>query len=99
MMNSLISVSDKIMLRKRVLIESVNDELKKIAQVEHSRHCSLANFRTNPMSTIAAYCFFPKKPSVSLELIHDNQLTLFRLLILIHVKWAAEKIGKSTKCT
>ena len=30
------SIADKICLRKRVLIETVNDELKNIAQIEHS---------------------------------------------------------------
>ena len=81
MKNSLRSVSDKIMLRKRALIESVNDELKNIAQIEHSRHRSFANFVSNALSVIAAYCFFPKKPSISLEFFTDNQLILFRLLI------------------
>ena len=77
MRNSLMSVSDKIMLRKRALVESVNDELKNIAQIEHSRHRSFANFITNALSAIAAYCFFPKKPSISLEFVADKQLTLF----------------------
>lgn len=77
MRNSLMSVVDKIMLRKRVLIEYVNDELKNIAQIEHSRHRSFTNFSTNVLSAIAAYCFFPKKPSIPLEYIFDNQLTLF----------------------
>ena len=57
MKNSLMSVSDKIMLRKRAIVESVNDELKNIAQIEYSRHRSFANFITNALSTIAAYCF------------------------------------------
>ena len=60
MRNSLMSVSDKIMLRKSALVESVNDALKNIA-IEHSRHRSFANFITNALSAIAAYCFFPKK--------------------------------------
>lgn len=77
MMNSLMSVSDKIMVRKRDLVESVNDELKNIAQIEHSRHRSFANFITNALCPIAAYCFFPKKPSISLEFVTENQLTLF----------------------
>ncbi len=77
MKNSLMTVADKIMLRKRALVESVNDELKNIAQIEHSRHRSFTNFITNALSAIAAYCFFPKKPSVSLEFVLDNQLTLF----------------------
>ena len=77
MKNPLMSVADKIMLCKRTLVESVNDELKNIAQIEHSRHRSFANFITNALSAIAAYCFFPKKPSISLEFVSDNQLTLF----------------------
>ena len=77
MKNSLMSVTDKIMLRKRAVIESVNDELKNIAQIEHSRHRSFENFITNALSAIAAYCFFPKKPSISLEFVDDKQLTLF----------------------
>ncbi len=77
MRNSLKSVADKIMPRKRALVESVNDELKNIAQIEHSRHRSFTNFITNALSAIAAYCFFPKKPSISLEFVFDNQLTLF----------------------
>ena len=77
MRNSLMFVADKIMLRKRALVESVNDELKNIAQMEHSRHRSFVNFITNALSAIAAYCFFPKKPSVSLEFVNDNQLILF----------------------
>ncbi|PJY67139.1 transposase DDE domain protein [Bacteroides fragilis] len=36
MRNSLMSIADKILLRKRALIEIVNDELKNIAQIEHS---------------------------------------------------------------
>ena len=77
MKNSLMSVADKIMLRKRALVESVNDELKNIAQIEHSRHRPFVNFITNALSAIDAYCFFPKKPSISLAFVADNQLTLF----------------------
>ncbi|MCX4294778.1 MAG: IS982 family transposase, partial [Prevotella sp.] len=50
---------------------------KNIAQIEHSRHRSFANFITNALSAIDAYCFFPKKPSISLAFVADNQLTLF----------------------
>ena len=77
MKNCLMSVSDKILLRKRAVIESVNDELKNIAQLEHSRHRSFNNFIVNAVAAIAAYCFFPKKPSISLEYYSDNQLTIF----------------------
>jgi hypothetical protein len=77
MKNCLMSVSDKVLLRKRAVIESVNDELKNIAQLEHSRHRSFNNFIVNAVSALAAYCFFPKKPTISLDYLHDNQLTLF----------------------
>ena len=56
--DSLMSIADKILLRKRALIETVNDELKNIAQIEHSRHRSFSNFIANSLSAIAAYCLF-----------------------------------------
>ena len=77
MKGTLMSVSDKILLRKRAIIETVNDELKNIAQIEHSRHRSFHNFVMNTISGIAAYCFFPKKPMVNLERSFDNQLAIF----------------------
>ena len=71
------SVSDKVLLRKRAIIESVNDELKNMAQVEHSRHRSFHNFVNNLMAGLAAYCFFPKKPMLQLDRELDKQLTIF----------------------
>ena len=52
--------ADKILLRKRNVIESVNDELKNIATIEHSRHRSVTNFLTNTLAAVAAYQYFPK---------------------------------------
>lgn len=49
MRNSLIGIADKILLRKRALIETVNDELKNIAQIEHLRHRSFNNFIANSL--------------------------------------------------
>ena len=80
MKGALMSVSDKLLLRKRAIIETVNDELKNIAQVEHSRHRSFGNFVVNLLGGIAAYCYFPKKPSIRVQTIdmsNDRQLTLF----------------------
>ncbi len=74
---NVVVLSDKVLLRKRALIESTNDELKNIAQIEHSRHRSFSNFIVNTIAALAAYCFFPKKPSISLEHYHDKQLVLF----------------------
>ncbi len=77
MKNAFISYSDKILLRKRAVIESVNDELKNICQIEHSRHRCFANFITNLLAGIAAYSFLPKKPSINFETEVDNSLVLF----------------------
>ncbi len=74
MRNSLMSIADRILLRKRALIETANDELKNIAQIEYSRHRSFSNVIANSLSAIAAYCFFEKKPAI---FINDGQLTIF----------------------
>ena len=63
----LLSWKDKILLRKRSLIETVNDQLKNISQIEHSRHRSPDNFLINLLSGIAAYMHQPKKPSLNLS--------------------------------
>ena len=67
MKNSLMLLQDKIALRKRALIEIVNDELKNICQIEHTRHRSFENFTTNLLSGLIAYSFFEKKPSINLQ--------------------------------
>lgn len=77
MKNSLMLMSDKILLRKRSVIETVNDELKNICQVEHSRHRSVGNFITNLIAGIIAYHFLPKKPSIRFEALKTNQLAIF----------------------
>ncbi len=51
---------DKLLLRKRALIESINDELKNMCQIEHTRHRSPTNFLVNLFSDLVAYTFFPK---------------------------------------
>lgn len=58
MKNALMLLHDRIMLRKRALIESVNDELKNLCQIEHTRHRSFDNFIVNMLSALAAYSFF-----------------------------------------
>ena len=76
-MTILILFHDSVILRKRSIIETINDELKNMAQLEYSRHRSFHNFVNNLMSGLAAYCFFPKKPMLRLEREIDNQLTIF----------------------
>ena len=77
MKNSLMLLQDKIALRKCALIETVNDELKNIYQVEHARHRSFDNFVTNLLSGLIAYSFFDKKPSINLQ---ENIVDLKRLV-------------------
>jgi GTP cyclohydrolase II len=67
MKNSLIKLRDKILLRKRAIIESVNDQLKNICQIEHSRHRSRFNFLVNLFAGLIAYSYHPKKPSIDLN--------------------------------
>jgi hypothetical protein len=72
MKNKLMPVIDKILLRKRSLIETVNDQLKNISQIEHTRHRSIWNFMVNILGALVAYCFQPKKPSLNLSTQEHN---------------------------
>ena len=64
MKNRLMRLSDKLLLQRRGLIESVIGQLKHISQIEHSRHRSPINFAVNLMAGLIAYCHQPKKPSL-----------------------------------
>ena len=64
MKNKLMHLVDKILLRKRAIIESVNDQLKNISQIEHTRHRSPWNFACNLIAGLCAYSLQPKKPSI-----------------------------------
>jgi Transposase DDE domain len=66
MKNKLMPVLDKLLLRKRALIECVNDQLKNVSQIEHSRHRSATNGIVNMVAAVVAYTFQPKKPSLDL---------------------------------
>lgn len=61
MKNKLMDFYDRVMLRKRAVIEFVNDFLKNICDIEHSRHRSVTNFLVNLISALAAYSFLPKE--------------------------------------
>jgi hypothetical protein len=78
MKNRLMTMRDKILLRKRSVIETINDELKNICEIEHSRHRSPVNFLINLFAGLAAYSFFEKKPSIKFERsMPTEQLKLF----------------------
>jgi hypothetical protein len=77
MKNSLMNMHDKIMLRKQSVIETINDELKNMCQIEHSRHRSFVNFIVNILAGLTAYSFFPKKLSIKNQTVKTNQLCAF----------------------
>ena len=90
MKGAMMSGSDKLLLRKRAIIETVNDELKNIAQIEHSRHSCFDNFMVNLLGALSAYCFFPKKPTIRVEPVdcmNDRQPTfILKYFRRTHVK-------------
>jgi transposase len=73
MKNRLLLLFDKLMLRKRALIETITDQLKNISQVAHTRHRSVDNFLVNLVAGLIAYTHQPKKPSLNLR---DGALAL-----------------------
>ena len=67
MKNQLITWTDRILLRRRAIVETVIDQLKNISQIEHSRHRSFSNFVVNVLCGLIAYCRRPTKPSLGLD--------------------------------
>ncbi len=76
MKNKLMLMSDKILLRKRAIIESVNNLLKNSCQIEHHRHRSRWNFLSNLLSGIANYCLNPDKPRLFFHRKEIDQTTI-----------------------
>ncbi len=69
------------MLRQRSIIESLNDMLKNVAQLVHTRHRSVHNFLMNLLAGMGAYCFFTVKPEVNFDfevVPSDGQLVLWQ---------------------
>ena len=71
-----IALFDKILLRKRSIIETINDQLKNISQIEHSRHRSLTNCMINVVAGLLAYSYQEKRPSLNIRADHDLLLLL-----------------------
>jgi hypothetical protein len=67
MNNKLMPIFDKVMLRKRAIIETIHDQLKNISQIEHTRHRSPANFLVNVIAALIAYTHKEKKPSLNIR--------------------------------
>jgi hypothetical protein len=74
MQNSLMSMYDKTMLRKRSVINTVNDELKNICQIEYSRHRCFNNFIVSIIAGLVAYSFFLKNQPSDIALLKPTKL-------------------------
>jgi hypothetical protein len=90
MKNKFLPIMDKLLLHKRSLIETVNDQLKNISQIEHSRPRSVANFLVNLVAGLIAYTYQPKKPSLHVRMPHPESLPL---VVLCYVE--LRSIGKA----
>ena len=78
MKNRLMSMWDKIMLRKRYVIKCINEFLKNKANLVHSRHRAVHNCLVNLCSVLTAYCFFDNKPdALPVHTKRTAQLELF----------------------
>lgn len=78
MKNKLMPMWDKIMLRRRYIIECINELLKNKANLVHSRHRAVHNFIMNLCGALAAYCILENKPeALPVHITYDTQLCLF----------------------
>ena len=75
MKEALMGISDRILLIKRAIIKTINNELMNIAQIESSRHRASYNFVVNLLSGIADIPLLPQKTTINLEKAVDRQLT------------------------
>jgi hypothetical protein len=73
----LLPLEDRLFLRKRAPIETVNDQLKNISQWEHSRHRSFGNFFVNLLAALIAYTHQSRKPALQFE---DSDLALISVI-------------------
>ena len=67
MKQRLLPLNDRLMLRRRSIIETIIDQLKNISQIEHSRHRSPVNCFVNILGGLIAYCHQPKKPAIAIN--------------------------------
>ncbi|MBP9829548.1 MAG: transposase, partial [Proteobacteria bacterium] len=72
MQNKLMLLQEKILLRKRSIIETVNGVLKEDFQLSHTRHRSFINGFIHIFSTLVAYVFKSNKPAIKLHNLFPN---------------------------
>lgn len=75
MKNTLIDLFEKFLLKKRGIVECVNQRIKETFMISHTRHRSQSNFLINIMSALTAYCLSANKPSMRLNP-HEKELLL-----------------------
>lgn len=64
MKNKLMKMEHKLLLKKRGIIESVNDILKTVCDIEHTRHRSPINALVNLYAGLCSYSWLDKKPTI-----------------------------------
>ena len=72
MKNKLLPLYEKILLRKRSIIETVNGVVKNDFQISHTRHRSFVNGFIHIFSTLAAYAMKSKKPAIKFDHLIPN---------------------------
>jgi len=88
MKNRLLPILDKLLLRKRSVIETVNDQLKNMCDIEHTRHRSPVNAMVNLVAGLIRYTYFQKKPSINFSQ-KDREI----------LNEAIQQIGLKNHCT
>ena len=78
MKNRLMVLQDKLLVRKRSIIETINDQLKNISHILHPRHRSVTGFVANLLAGLIAYTWQPQKPAISLS---DKDTALLPVLM------------------
>jgi hypothetical protein len=67
MRHRLIPLADKLLLRRRALVDTIDDQLKNICQIERPRYRSPLNFLAHLVCGLIAYCHLPKQPALDLR--------------------------------
>jgi alpha-D-ribose 1-methylphosphonate 5-triphosphate synthase subunit PhnI len=70
------SLWDRAMLSKRFIIETINDQLKNISFIEHSRHRSVNGFMLNLLAGLVAYYLKKDKPSLNISDVELNSVVV-----------------------
>lgn len=91
MKNRLIPLIDKLLLRKRSVIETINDQLKNMCDIEHSRHRSPINAFVNMIAGLVRYTYFEKKPAINFS---DKDRTLLNEVLQIAQQYHPNNFAK-----